>query len=77
MNEENTTTTTPTPTEETPVAAAVEVAETNVAEETLANTVDNNAPVAAEEAPLTDAEGNVVASETVAEEVSTETETVA
>lgn len=68
MNEENTTTTT----EETPV-----VAETNVAEETLANTVDNNAPVAAEEAPLTDAEGNVVASETVAEEVSTETETVA
>lgn len=75
MNEENTTTTAPT-TEETPVVAEV-VAETNVAEETLANTVDNNAPVAAEEAPLTDAEGNVVASETVAEEVSTETETVA
>jgi hypothetical protein len=73
MNDENTTTPTTT-TEETPVVA---VAETNVAEETLANTVDNNAPVEAEEAPLTDAEGNVVEDETVAEEVATETETVA
>ena len=63
MNEENTTTTT----EETPV-----VAETNVAEETLANTVDNNAPVAAEEAPLTDAEGNVVEDEAVEDEDLTE-----
>lgn len=50
------------------------MAETNIAEETLANTVDNNAPiVAAEEAPLTDAEGKVVP-ETVAKEVATETE---